>query len=92
MHIMTQTTKWTFTDEADSSPPVQRQALPLSPTEKRVCALLLQRLTENKIAAELDRSPNTVHVHVRNIYRKLGISKRHQLHNYPGIVSMVISK
>ncbi|MEM9345236.1 MAG: helix-turn-helix transcriptional regulator [Planctomycetota bacterium] len=64
----------------------------LSPTEKRVCSLLLQRLTEQRIAEHLDRSPNTVHVHVRNIYRKLGVRTRKQLYEFPGIVSMVISK
>jgi len=63
----------------------------LSPTEKRVCALLLQRMTERRIASQLERSPNTVHVHVRNIYRKLGVSKRKQLLDYPGIVHMVVS-
>ena len=65
---------------------------PLSPTEKRVCALLLQRLTEQRIAEHLERSPNTIHVHVRNIYRKLGVRTRRELYNFPGIVSMVISK
>ena len=69
-----------------------RTAPQLSPTEKRVCSLLLQRLTENRIAEQLERSPNTVHVHVRNIYRKLGIRTRQQLYNYPGIVGIVISK
>ena len=69
-----------------------RSIPPLSPTEKRVCSLLLQRLTEQLIAEHLDRSPNTVHVHVRNIYRKLGVQTRKQLYDYPGIISMVISK
>lgn len=69
-----------------------RSAPPLSPTEKRVCSLLLQRLTEQRIAEQLERSPNTVHVHVRNIYRKLGVRTRKQLYDYPGIVSMIISK
>lgn len=69
-----------------------RETPPLSPTEKRVCSLLLQRLTEHLIAEHLDRSPNTVHVHVRNIYRKLGVRTRKQLYEYPGIVSMIVSK
>ncbi len=63
-----------------------------SPTEKRVCALLLQRLTEQRIAEHLERSPNTVHVHVRNIYRKLGVRTRKELYEYPGIIRMIISK
>lgn len=65
---------------------------PLSPTEKKICALLLQRLTEQRIADHLERSPNTVHVHVRNIYRKLGVRTRKQLYEYPGIVSMIVSR
>ena len=64
----------------------------LSPTEKRVCALLLQRLTEQRIADHLERSPNTVHVHVRNIYRKLGVHTRKQLCEYPGIVALIVRK
>lgn len=64
----------------------------LSPTEKKVCALLLQRLTEQRIAEHMERSPNTVHVHVRNIYRKLGVHTRKQLYSYPGIVTMIVGK
>ena len=75
-----------------SHPSTIRTNLTLSPTEKRVCALLLQRLTEHRIAEHMERSPNTVHVHVRNIYRKLGVHTRKQLHDYPGIVSLIISK
>lgn len=57
------------------------QAPPLSPTETRVYDLLLKRLTEQQIAREMGRSPNTTHVHVRNIYRKLGVRSRQQLFN-----------
>lgn len=52
---------------------------PLSPTEQRVCALLLDRMTEQQVAEQLGRSPNTIHVHVRNIYRKLAIRTRQEL-------------
>ena len=76
---------------ADTSPAPPRAAsiLPLSPTEKRVCSLLLQRLTEQRIAEQLERSPNTVHVHVRNIYRKLGVRTRKQLLEFPGIADYI---
>lgn len=53
---------------------------PLSVTERRVLLLLNRGMTEKQVAAELDRSPNTVHVHVRNIYRKLGVSSRKMLY------------
>lgn len=51
----------------------------MSPTEQRVCTLLLRRMTEQQVADELERSPNTIHVHVRNIYRKMGIRSRREL-------------
>jgi DNA-binding CsgD family transcriptional regulator len=35
--------------------------------------------TERQIADITDRSLNTVHVHVKNIYRKLNVSRRKQL-------------
>ena len=78
--------------ESTSDAKPGQSAPQLSPTEKKVCALLLQRLTEQRIAEHLERSPNTVHVHVRNIYRKLGVHTRKQLYEYPGIVSLIVSK
>lgn len=60
-----------------------RHSPPLSPTERRVYDLLLQRLTERQVAEHIGRSHNTVHVHVRNIYRKLGIRTRQELFDLP---------
>ncbi len=51
----------------------------LSKTESKVLRQLHDRLTERQIAEALGRSPNTVHVHVKSIYRKLRISSRKQL-------------
>ena len=62
-----------------SGPPPERSSPPLSPTEQRVHDLLLRRYTEKQVAEELGRSPNTVHVHVRNIYRKLAVRPRQEL-------------
>ena len=81
----------------DSTPPKpprppRHSAPPLSPTEKKVGALLLQRMTEQRIAEHLERSPNTIHVHVRNIYRKLGIRSRRELFAYPGIVNLLMNQ
>ena len=59
--------------------PVLVRMLPLSPTEKTVFRLLANGLTEKEISETMKRSPNTVHVHVRNIYRKLGINRRDAL-------------
>jgi len=60
-----------------------RSTPPLSPTERRVYDLLLRRMTERQVAEEIGRSHNTVHVHVRNIYRKLGVRTRQQLLDLP---------
>lgn len=66
--------------ESDYQAPILRRAYPpLSETEKRVKCLLLKRLTERQVAEHMGRSHNTVHVHVRNIYRKLGIRTREEL-------------
>jgi len=51
----------------------------LSPTERRVLAGLVAGRTERQIAGDLKRSPNTVHVHVKSIYLKLGVNGRDEL-------------
>lgn len=51
----------------------------LSPKEKEVVQLLLKEMTEKQVAQALDRSPNTIHIHIRNIYYKLGINRRKML-------------
>ena len=49
---------------------------PLSPQELRVLRLLAAGRSNTAIAQELVISTNTVKTHVKNIYRKLGISSR----------------
>ncbi len=51
----------------------------LSRTEKLVYPHLLTTRTEREIADTIHRSPHTVHVHVKNIYRKAGVNSRKQL-------------
>lgn len=53
----------------------------LSRTERQILPHLRTAATEREIAAAVHRSPHTVHVHVKNIYRKLGISSRRDLQN-----------
>lgn len=49
---------------------------PLSPTERRLLALLLTDRSEKLIAAELGVTPATTHTYVRSILRKFGVSGR----------------
>lgn len=51
----------------------------LSKTESVVLEHLLSPQTERDIAASMNRSPNTIHVHVKSIYRKLAITSRREL-------------
>ncbi len=48
----------------------------LSDRERDIVRLLAGDLTEREIARELYLSFNTVHTHVKSIYRKLGVSSR----------------
>ena len=51
----------------------------LTRTELRVLEMLRSNVTEKFIADSMHRSPHTVHVHVKNIYRKMNIGSRKQL-------------
>ena len=51
----------------------------LSPREAEVLTYLARGFNPAYIAKELVLSISTVRTHVRNIYRKLGISKREEL-------------
>lgn len=54
-------------------------AYPLSPTERALLPHLLSGLSEPAIAKRLNRSQNTIHCHIRSIYRKLGVRTRKEL-------------
>ncbi len=49
---------------------------PITPAERRVLQMLLTDRSEKDIAAELGLAYQTVHKHVKNIYKKLGVSSR----------------
>lgn len=51
-------------------------AVELTPREQTVLALLATELSEREIGSQLYLSFNTVHTHVRSIYRKLGVTTR----------------
>jgi LuxR family maltose regulon positive regulatory protein len=58
-------------------PPVLSPGRPLTEREETVLRLLGGTLSLREIGRELYVSPNTVKTHIRSIYRKLGVSTRH---------------
>jgi DNA-binding CsgD family transcriptional regulator len=51
----------------------------LSGAQRRVLGFLLTGLQEKEVATKLKISPNTVHNHVKKIYRKMGVNTRPEL-------------
>ncbi len=51
-------------------------AKPLTPRETEILGLLAEGLSNDEIAQRLTISPNTVKVHVRNIFEKMGVQSR----------------
>ncbi|QWF19936.1 helix-turn-helix transcriptional regulator [Lysobacter capsici] len=49
---------------------------PLTPTERIVLLALLGKETEKQIADTLQKSVNTVHIHIKSIYHKFGVRNR----------------
>ncbi len=56
-----------------------RHVLELSPREGEVLRMLQQGKTVKQIAFKLQRSPHTVHDHVKSLHRKLGACNRGEL-------------
>jgi len=52
---------------------------PITPAEHNILLALLGGDTEKQIAESLGKSPNTIHIHVKSIYRKFGVRNRHAL-------------
>ncbi len=60
--------------------PKQHQARPpLTPRERQVLGCLLTGASEKEVAALLTISPQTVHAHVKSLYRACGVCSRPQL-------------
>ncbi len=66
------------TDSLKTHPPKSELVEPLSKRELEILQLLAEGLTNPEIATRLFLSLNTVKVHTRNIYGKLGVNNRTQ--------------
>jgi DNA-binding CsgD family transcriptional regulator len=55
------------------------EELEFPPRIRQVLAFMLDGLLEKEIAAQLSISPHTVHVHVKHLYRRMGVNSRSQL-------------
>jgi len=51
----------------------------LSGRERQTLGCLLEGHTEKEVAGALQISPYTVHIYVKHLYRKFGVSSRGQL-------------
>lgn len=60
-------------------PALETSRPPLTPRELQIADLVAQGYSNANVAARLDLSANTVGVHVRKIYRKLGVHSRVEL-------------
>ena len=66
--------------------PRRRSAKPtdsLTAQEQHIARLVATGATSREVAAQLFLSPRTVEAHLRSIFRKLGISSRRQLRDFP---------
>ena len=61
-----------------ASPPAPRLLEPLSHAESRVLRYLPTKLSAPEIASDLFLSVNTVKTHMRHLYDKLGVHRRHE--------------
>lgn len=66
-----------FTNEAKPSTPLVDAGL--TPTERDVVALVLQRHTNAEIARQLFMSKRTIELHLTRVFRKVGVARKSQL-------------
>lgn len=65
-----------FGTNFDQPPQYEQLVAAFSGKEEKVARLLVAGLSNDEIAAKLFVSPNTVKFHIKNLYRKLGVTKR----------------
>ncbi len=61
---------------AEQQPPADERTERLTRREREVALLVGRGLTNRRIASELSISERTVHSHLRNIFKKLGLRSR----------------
>lgn len=66
-------------DELSAAADAWAQRFGFSPREVEIAQLLVQRIPYKQISEQLFVSGNTVKTHVRNIYKKAGVSSREEL-------------
>jgi DNA-binding CsgD family transcriptional regulator len=64
---------------ATSSAAAFASAIPLPPRERQTLTMLLRGLPEKRIAEALSISRHTVHVYVRQLYRRFNVGSRAEL-------------
>lgn len=52
----------------------------MAPRLRQTCGLLMRGLSEKEVAAELDLSTHTVHQYVKELYRRMHVRSRGELH------------
>ena len=62
-----------------SQPTTPVVATTLTPTEREVVALVLQRCTNAEIAGRLFMSKRTIELHLTRVFRKVGVARKSQL-------------
>ncbi len=59
--------------------PVSGERVLVTPPEAAIAKWLARGFTGNDIAQMIDRSPHTVHDHIKSLHRKLGVNSRSEL-------------
>lgn len=79
----------TTPNEASRRAMLEREVASFTPRELEVLYHLLRGRSEKEIAVNIGNAPNTVHVHVKSIYRRLGVCTRAEMMalwiNQPGL-------
>lgn len=80
--VATSDTSTTLADIVNESNELESSVSELTPREREITELVASGMTNKAMARRLDLSASTVTVHLRNIFRKIGISNRTELTGY----------